>query len=110
VIVHHHHLLLPFIAHRSSLRTSVIAPAEGSNTVAVAHPYLLRTAAEPWQHIMRRAAAAPPSSVMRSRSVTIVRHHHPFFIIIAPRARQSDRHRSSWFKIIQRRSGSVESS
>ena len=86
VIVHRHHLLLPIVIHRSSARTGVITPAEGNNTVAVAHLYLLRAAAVTSQRIVHLAAAAPPSSVMRSRSVTIVRHHHLLFIIIIPRA------------------------
>ena len=95
VIVHRHHLLFPIVIYRSSARTGVITPAEGNNTVAVAHPYLLLAAPVTSQHIVRLAAAAPPSSVMSSRSVTIVRHHHPLFIVIIPRAPQSDRQRSS---------------
>jgi hypothetical protein len=79
------------IVHRCA---PAITPVEGSNIVAVAHPYLLRTAAVTLQHIVRGADAAPRSSVMRSRSVTIVRHHHPFFIIITPCIQQSDRQRS----------------
>jgi len=100
VIFHCHHLLLPIVIHRSSARTSVITPAEGNDTVAIAHLYLLRAAAVTSQRIVYLAAAAPPSSVMRSRSVTIVRHHHPLCITITPRAPQSDCQRSGQFGLI----------
>ena len=85
------------IIHRCARASSLLRRAATSSLS------LIRTAA-------RRSGNFAAHRASRSRSVTIVRHHHPLFIIITPRAPQSDRQCSDWFGLIQRRSGSAESS